>query len=521
MKTRSLIITLALTLTVAVVPAMAHKDTVTVKGKRFVIHHVEKGETLYSLSRQYGVTIEELTEANRCLNNGLKSGQRLKVPVKEQATEAQTPAAKGGDADATTGATVNDDAVATPTATTEPQPKSEKADATATTTPSTEVVVADSVATVADSAVVRPLFRKLQKGEVAEVALMLPMGTVEQPEQRYVDFYRGFLIGLDSVRMAGYSVNLNLHNSGSYEETVAIINSGALDKANLVVGPVYEDQLIPVAAAMKEKGVPVVSPLARLEHITNDVVFQMSPSSKTRCLKIPQLQDSTARVVVIAGEKVDKRFDEEVRAMLEGMTNVINHKFAYEHPTITKKYEVERARLGIVAPGDLRPYLRGNRPTVIFITAGNEFDLGQILEALTKAKKSLIMHKEPIAPVVIVGNARWNRYPNIESELFYEHGIVQISTYHARRSEPIIRRFDKRFIREFGVLPTSYAYRGYDAAMIFVKGLYNSIDTGLEGTEYQPLLTPYKFEADSVSGVRVNTEWIKIVYNNDFSITTE
>ena len=131
------------------------------------------------------------------------------------------------------------------------------------------------------------------------------------------------------------------------------------------------------------------------------------------------------------------------------------------------------------------------------------------------------MHKEPIAPVVIVGNARWSRYPNIESELLYEHGIVQISTYHARRSEPIIRRFDKRFIREFGVLPTSYAYRGYDAAMIFVKGLYNSIDTGLEGTEYQPLLTPYKFEADSVSGVRVNTEWIKIVYNNDFSITTE
>ena len=517
MKIRSIILTLALTLFAAVVPAMAHKDTVTVKGKRFVVHHVEKGETLYSLSRQYGVTIDELTEANKCLSNGLKSGQRLKVPVKDaQATQEQTPAAKGDDTDATTGATVNSDAVAAPI---EEQPKSDKAQSI--TPPSTDVVVADSAAIVVDSVVARPLFRKLQKGDVAEVALILPIGTTETPEQRYVDFYRGFLIGLDSVRMAGYSVNLNLYNSGSYEDAVSLINSGALENTHLVVGPVYEDQLIPVAAAMKDKGTPVVSPLARLEHITSDIVFQMSPSQKSRHLKIPELQDSTARIVIVSGENVDKRFDGEVRAMLEGKTNIINHKFAFEHPSVTQKYAVERAQLGIIAPGDLKPYLRGNRPTVMFITSGSEFDLGQILAALTKAKKSLTMHREQMAPLVIVGNSRWNRYPNIERELFFDHNIVQISTYHSRRSEPIIRRFDRRFIREFGVLPTSYAYRGYDAAMMFVKELYNSIDTGLEGVEFKPLLTPYKFEVDSVSGVRVNTEWVKIIYNSDFSITND
>ena len=57
--------------------------------------------------------------------------------------------------------------------------------------------------------------------------------------------------------------------------------------------------------------------------------------------------------------------------------------------------------------------------------------------------------------------------------------------------------------------------------MMFVKELYNSIDTGLEGVEFKPLLTPYKFEVDSVSGVRVNTEWVKIIYNSDFSITND
>ena len=302
---------------------------------------------------------------------------------------------------------------------------------------------------------------------------------------------------------------------------MAIVESGALDKANLVVGPVYEDQLIPIAAALKDKGVPVVSPLARLKHITSDVVFQMSPSTNTRHLKIKELQDSTVRVVFITNDKSEKRFENEMREMLKGVPHVINHKFAYEHPTVTQKYAAERAQKGIVAPGDLKPYLRGNRPTVLVVTVGTEFDISQVFESLNKAKRELAARKEPLAPHVIIGSTKWNSLKNIERDMMFAHNIVQLSTYHTRRSEPIIRRFDSRFVREFGMLPTRYAYRGYDAAMIFVKELYNSIDTGLNGVEFKPLLTSYKFETDSVSGVRVNTEWMKIVYNPNYTITNE
>lgn len=519
MKIRSLIIALTFALFASVVPAMAQKDTVKVKGKKFIIHHVEKGETLYSLSRHYGVTIDELNETNRCLSHGLKSGQRLKVPIKVAEAEQKPTATPKADAtDATTGATVNGDAVTSSVdnaATVADQPKVDATEQTAAKV--TEVAVA-----TVDSTVVLSKFRKLQKDEVAEVVLLLPMGTPEQPDKNYVDFYRGFLLGLDSVRMSGRSVNLNLYNSGrSYEDAMAIINSGALDKANLVVGPVYEDQLIPVAAAMKEKRAPVVSPLARLDHTTNDMVFQMSPSSKTRHFKIPELRDSTVRVVVISGDKVDKRFDKEVREMLQGVPNVINHRFAFEHPTLTQKLAAQRAKLGIAAPGDMKPYLKGNRPTVLIITSGNEFDLSQILEAIKEGKRELTSHRIPLAPHVIVGHTRWTHYPNIEREVLFENNIVQISTYHTRRSDPVIRKFDKRFVREFGALPTRYAYRGYDAAMMFVKELYESIDTGLEGKAFKPLLTPYKFESDSVSGVHVNTEWVKIVYNKNFTISNE
>ena len=96
-----------------------------------------------------------------------------------------------------------------------------------------------------------------------------------------------------------------------------------------------------------------------------------------------------------------------------------------------------------------------------------------------------------------------------------------LSTYHARRSEPIIRAFDKRFVEEFGALPSLYAYRGYDAAVVFVKSLYGTMETGLEGVHSKPLLTPYIFEVDEKSGLRINTQWIKVNYNSNFTITTE
>ena len=44
---------------------------------------VKKGDTLYSISQRYGVTVEELKLINNLTNNNLYIGQELKVPTKE------------------------------------------------------------------------------------------------------------------------------------------------------------------------------------------------------------------------------------------------------------------------------------------------------------------------------------------------------------------------------------------------------------------------------------------------------
>ncbi len=50
---------------------------------RFIFHIVKKGETLYAISRLYDVPAEDLKKANPEWEKGLREGQYLKIPVKE------------------------------------------------------------------------------------------------------------------------------------------------------------------------------------------------------------------------------------------------------------------------------------------------------------------------------------------------------------------------------------------------------------------------------------------------------
>ena len=60
------------------------KDKVVISGKPYYIHIVKKGETAYSISRAYGITVEDLTNENPNAVYGVKEGQSLRIPIVEK-----------------------------------------------------------------------------------------------------------------------------------------------------------------------------------------------------------------------------------------------------------------------------------------------------------------------------------------------------------------------------------------------------------------------------------------------------
>jgi LysM repeat protein len=68
--------------------------TETVNGKIFVIHKVDEKETLYSIARRYGATVDGIMQSNPGLGGTLEIGQILKVPYSKPIAAA--PVASGG-----------------------------------------------------------------------------------------------------------------------------------------------------------------------------------------------------------------------------------------------------------------------------------------------------------------------------------------------------------------------------------------------------------------------------------------
>lgn len=435
----------------------------SVANKGTAYHIVHPGETFYSLSRRFGITEEELGAMNNGLKAAdLKAGAMIKVP--------------GGE----TSVGIAADSL-------QPHPELRPA-------------------------ATRPLeFRALRNGETLRIALLLPLSTGNEPNDNFIEFYQGFLMGLDSVKTRfGYSVQVDLFNTARDTTRIReIIRDEAFRAADLIVGPVYEEGLYPVLVFAEEKEIPVVSPLANIERMNSDALFQLAPDPACKYDKVKEMLAGGKRITLICTASTDKEFEQEMLALLDGV-EYRRFNYKYVHPSAASAQN---------SSSDLTPLLENDDDNVFIVLSDDEVELDRILAALASADSGITSRGRKAPQFRVLGNARWNRY-NLDREMFFKDRVTFISTYHAKRDAEIVKTFDSAYIRSFGTLPTLYSYRGYDTAMIFAPAMFSDIEYDLEQKLYTPLQTSYRF-ARNAGGNHVNRNWMRVNYQKDFTITIE
>ena len=80
----------------------------------------------------------------------------------------------------------------------------------------------------------------------------------------------------------------------------------------------YEDELAPVLRIAEQEGIPVVSPLATIDHTHSDVLFQMAPDPARKYAKLARPLNSGRRVVLIYSQHTDTAFEQAVKALEAG-----------------------------------------------------------------------------------------------------------------------------------------------------------------------------------------------------------
>ncbi|MCR2029926.1 LysM peptidoglycan-binding domain-containing protein [Alistipes timonensis] len=430
-------------------------------------HIVHPGETFYSLSRRFGISETELSQLNGGLKPAdLKAGAMIKIPQLDGAVTAEVA----------------------------------------------DSLHRDSVVAAEPQAI--PIeFRALRRSEPLNVALLLPIATGGEANGNYLEFYQGFLLGIDSIKIRqGISVNVHLYNTARDTARIREIVEWdeAFRKSDLIIGPVYEEGLAPVIRFAEEKKVPAVSPLAHIADHNSDVLFQLAPDPSLKYEKAGDLVDGGKRVTLIYTASTDKEFEREILALL-GDSEYSRYTYKYEHPTVRSSN----------SPSDLTPLLENGQDNVFIILSDNSVDVERILAALASADTSITSRGRTAPRFVVLGNPRWNRFNTIDRAIYFKDRVVFFSAYHAKRDSEIVRTFDSAYIRAFGALPTLYSYRGYDTAVIFAPAMYGDIEYDLEDRRYAPLQTVYRFGQGEGRENHINRNWMRVNYNSDFTITIE
>jgi len=296
---------------------------IVVEGKVYYMHKVIKGQTLYSISKAYNVTVDQLTRDNEISPNGIREGQMLKVPAASPASAAVSTApanqderylyhrAKRGETLSSVaseyGISVRDlkkankrllfphegDYLMIPRKKITGQPSEKKPVPDTVPLPddiSDALIVAggkEIFTLLSENTVIKDL-----KGSV-KVALMLPFFINENNSRSYVDStqmdsqgniiyrevilddtwiyegslpfleaYEGILIAVDSLRALGLNVELDVYDIvGDTTELNRLIWSGKLNDVDLIIGPVFSTNLNRMAAYAAERDIPIVSPV--------------------------------------------------------------------------------------------------------------------------------------------------------------------------------------------------------------------------------------------------------------------
>lgn len=427
-------------------------------------HFVEPGETLFGLSQRYGVSTQEIKTANEMPSDELRAGDIIIIPM---------PSGSGGVPAGDAGIypdSLGDIGIGR----------------------SRDRVDPELLRVKEFNYPARPL----------KVALILPLnGGDGEANSQFLDFYRGALLGFERLRSEGVSANVTLYNSSHSEDAVVrIVEDEAFDGTDIVIGPVYKECLFPVIDFAENTGAVVVSPLAVMEPDISPLLYQMAPNTESKYQKIKELLDPELNIVYVQTKHPDAEMDSLLRPSLpEGYTTL----------NFTGKVSDK--------PFD-RITSRGKNLFVVSCT--DELTADQILAAISSLQNNVVARGGRME-ITVAGGSRWARFQTrVDKNLFFKLNVCYVTSYQASRTDDNVREFSRKYITSFSALPTLYSYRGYDAVRLFVGSAAAGGDFTQALNSYAgPLLQmPYRFEQQEEYGTYINTEWVLVKYNPDYTI---
>ena len=428
------------------------------------MHRVEKGETVYSIARKFGVTEEDIYTANPELKRDakkLKKGKFICIPYppKKEEPKQEIP--------------------------TDKELFKQK-----------EQTPAKRINTI-KAAVILPFLNS--KGEKTSET------------ERMVEYYQGFLLAIDSLKRTGTSVELFTYNSG---EDVAQLNEllakSEMKNMDIIFGPLYTSQIQPLGDFAQANGIRLVVPFTSRDNTVynNAAVYQINTPQSYFYSEVYEhftRQFPRANVIFLQSQGNDK--DEFIKGLKEEL----------QRKSIPMTTLSESA-----ADEDMKGAMRNDRDNFFIPTSGDKATLIKTLPQLTMvARDSLLTTK-----VHLFGYPEWQTYTNDYLSTFFELDTYFYTSFYTNNLLKEPQNFIKKFQRWYGKDPEerypSYSMLGFDTGFYFLKGLalYGSaFDDNLKNMRFTPIQTDFKLERVNNWGGFINKKVFFVHLSNEFQLS--
>lgn len=411
------------------------------------IHIVKQEETIFGICKQYQITQEDLIKANPDVANGLMAGKILRIPL--NSTEIA------------------------------------------------EINTADSISTSLEK-----VFNSEPKTSI-ECALALPWNFAKVTEtskidantEKFIEFYNGMLLAADTLRKTGLNINLRVYDSGKTDaEAQTLVSYNELKNMDFIIGPAYQSQIKTMADFALANNVKLVIPFtSKSEEVkSNASVFQINApqneSAADVALQIAQnFKDYNVVIVSFSDPKYNDKavWADTLKFTLDAM-GVKNKDVVFSNYTELKK-TVDKKKKNLIFP-----------------VTTNQVALNQILPIIN-------MLKAKETEIAVFGFNEWQNYNSISKELFHYDTYFTSPFFIDFKSEETIK-FLRKYRAYYNAEPTNshpmYAILGYDMMMYFCESMQkygHDFEWALDKIAPSTLQSDFKFNRVGETGGFINS----------------
>jgi len=342
------------------------------------------------------------------------------------------------------------------------------------------------------------------------VSLILPFQLSGlQPNNQFLEFYEGLLIAVQELKEEGMSIRLSPYDSENFSRLPSLIQSGAFLNEDLIIGPVYANEVMEVLNYTHGQNIKIISPLdpqTESAAYTNPNFFQVSSSLYWQQANLIQYMLKNSGMVWLFYEEdgSDQELVSISREILR-KNHIVYQEFTHK---VSKGSDVT---------GELALRLSPHRNNQVIVASSDEPFVSDILRNL-----SLVQSRRNY-PITLYGNARWRNFDSVDYEYYHSMNLHLSVTNYVDYQRPEVKSFLARYRALYRTEPSPFAFQGYDVGAFFLRALYTKgphfeycLERGL--IPAQPLQSSFHFQKISPEGGYLNTDTRIIRFLPDYRI---